>query len=73
MGRTHPSLARLTLPSLREPDKEVLAWGRMRGESSVEFPVSSEECIAGCPRRTTRCLDLRIQMDTVDLICKEHY
>ncbi|KAG2551176.1 hypothetical protein PVAP13_9KG381400 [Panicum virgatum] len=22
----------------------------MRGESSVEFPVSSEECIAGCPQ-----------------------
>ena len=55
------------------PRREVPARGRMHGESNVEFPVSSEECIAGCPRRTTRCLDLRIQMDTVDLICKVHY
>jgi len=54
------------------PRREVPAGAGCAG-SRAWNPPSSEECITGCPRRTTRCLDLRIQMDTVDLICKVHY
>ena len=67
-----------------EADEEVLARGRTRGEPGVEFPVPSEECVAGfveaeaahmpredyAERLRAGGLDLRVRTDAVDWIWK---
>ncbi|RLN34364.1 cyclin-D4-1 [Panicum miliaceum] len=67
-------------------EEEALARGRTRGEPSVEFPVPSEECVAGfveaeaahmpredyAERLRAGGLDLRVRADAVDWIWKVH-
>lgn len=67
-------------------EEEVMARSRTRGEPSVDFPVPSEECVAGFVEAETAHmpredyaerlrlrgggLDLRIRMDAIDWIWK---
>ncbi|TKW33567.1 hypothetical protein SEVIR_2G246300v4 [Setaria viridis] len=69
-------------------EEEVMARSRTRGEPSVDFPVPSEECVAGFVEAETAHmpredyaerlrlrgggLDLRIRMDAIDWIWKVH-
>ncbi|PAN12851.1 hypothetical protein PAHAL_2G295100 [Panicum hallii] len=69
-----------------EGDEELLLRSRTRGEPSVEFPVPSEECVAGfleaeaahvpredyAERLRAGGLDLRVRTDAVDWIWKVH-
>lgn len=76
------SILDLVAEGEEEEEDVVAARSRMRGEPMVEFPVPSEECVAGfvdaetahmpredyAERMRGGGLDLRIRMDAVDWI-----